>query len=181
MTMCFVLLRLFFPGALAQPMIDQSNVTLLAMGKHTDQLTGNYYNVFVNETSLSERSWYDCNYPGGGIRLACCGTAHGIGNFVSSVGSGTASGYIIALLKEINDGRRLDQKPRSVCITRDSSNLCVSWATYATSKMTSAEETEISRFSKECGLKGYGAEFKTALTNGNILYVCVSNRAKGCG
>ncbi|KAJ5517756.1 hypothetical protein N7453_000178 [Penicillium expansum] len=85
----------------------------------------NYYNVFVNETSLFERSWYDCNYPGGGIRLACCGTAHGIGNFVSAVGSGSASGYIVALLKEINSGSRLDKKPRSACITRDSSNLCV--------------------------------------------------------
>ncbi|KAJ5194169.1 hypothetical protein N7491_001504 [Penicillium cf. griseofulvum] len=99
MTICFVLLRLFFPGALVQPMIDQSNVTLLAMGKHT--------------------------------------------------------------------------KPRSACLTRDSSNLCMSWATYATSKMTSAEEAEITRFSKECGLKGYSAEFKAALTNGDLLYVCV--------
>lgn len=104
---------------------------------------------------LSERSWYDCNYPGGGIGLACCGTAHGIGNFVSSVGSGSASGYIVTLLKEINSASRLDEKPRSAYITQDSSNLCVSWATYATSKMTSAEETEISTFSTECGSKGY--------------------------
>ena len=169
------------------------------MGNYTGRLTGvdftlyavdasmneqdalqSYYNAFINETSLSERSWYDCSYPGGGIRLACCGAAHGIGNFVSAVGSGSASGYIVALLKEIDYGSRLDKKPRSACITRDSSNLCVSWATYATSKMTSAEETETSTFSKACELKGYSSEFKAVLTNGDLLYVCVSDRAKGC-
>jgi hypothetical protein len=199
MNVCFVLLKLFFPGALAQPMSNQSDIALLAMGNHTDRLTGvdftlytveasmneqdaiqSYYNAFVIEPNLSERSWYDCNYPGGGIRLACCGAAHGIGNFVSAVGSGSASGYIVALLKEISSGRRLDKKPRSACITRNSSNLWVSWATYATSKMTSAEETEISTFSKECGFKGYSSEFKAVLTTGDLLYVCVSNRAKGC-
>ncbi|CAG8021100.1 unnamed protein product [Penicillium salamii] len=200
MTACFVLLKLFFPGVLAQPVSDQSaDVALFAMGNYTDNVTGeaftlytvdasvseedslqSYYGAFANEPSLSPRNWYDCNYPGGGIRLACCGTAHGIGNFVSAVGSSSAAGYIVALLKEINTSKRLDKKPRSACITRDGDNLCVSWATYATSTMTSAEQTEISTFSRECGLKGYSSEFKAVLTNGDLLYVCVSNRAKGC-
>ncbi|KAJ5921376.1 hypothetical protein N7466_009702 [Penicillium verhagenii] len=200
MTACFVLLKLFFPGVLAQPVSDQStDIALLAMGTYTDNVTGetftlytldasvseddalqSYYGGFANEPSLSARNWYDCNYPGGGIRLMCCGAAHGIGGFVSAVTSSSAAGYIVALLKEVDTSKRLDQKPRSACITRDGDNLCVSWATYATSTMTSAEETTISVFARECGVKGYSSEFKAVLANGDLLYVCVSNRAKGC-
>lgn len=92
--------------------------------------------------SLSERSWSECDYPIGGIRLACCGTAHGIGNFRSSVGSGSASECIVALLKEIDSGSRIDVKPRYACIARNSSN-CVSWATHATSKDQRRRHTNI--------------------------------------
>lgn len=54
MTVCFVLLRLFFPGALAQPMISQHDVTLLAMGDYTDRLTGVDFTLYTLDASMNE-------------------------------------------------------------------------------------------------------------------------------
>ncbi|KAJ5225333.1 hypothetical protein N7468_006558 [Penicillium chermesinum] len=75
MTVCFVLLRLFFPGALAQSIDTQSEVTLFNAGDYTDRVTGvdftlytidtlmdeqdalrSYYSAFINEDGLSKRT-----------------------------------------------------------------------------------------------------------------------------
>ncbi|KAJ5727070.1 hypothetical protein N7493_004890 [Penicillium malachiteum] len=89
MTLCFLLLRLFFPGALAKSVSNMLEIAGSAVGYYTDRLTsvdsplyavniaineGNalesYQDAFVNERILCKKTQYDCNYPSGGIRLA---------------------------------------------------------------------------------------------------------------
>ncbi|KAJ5789019.1 uncharacterized protein N7518_006030 [Penicillium psychrosexuale] len=55
MTACFVLLRMFFPGALAQPMSNPSGIVLLAMGSHTDRLSGVDFTLYTVDASMNEQ------------------------------------------------------------------------------------------------------------------------------
>lgn len=131
---------------------------------------------------LAKRDWYNCRFPRQNyVQKFGCNTAHGIGGFVSATGSAAAGGYISGLLKEAFNGKRDHQKPRSVCLARDGKNLCVSWATYDTDKATSGEESDIVRYSIECANSKGSAEFKTQTSDGGTLFICVSNRATGCG
>ncbi|KAI2707215.1 hypothetical protein CBS147332_6869 [Penicillium roqueforti] len=55
MTACFVLMRLFFLGALAQPMSNQSDISLPAMGNHSDQLSGVDFTLYAVDVSMNEQ------------------------------------------------------------------------------------------------------------------------------
>jgi hypothetical protein len=86
-----------------------------------------------------------------------------------------AEGYITTELGEAFNGKRDNQTPRFICITKDGDTLCTSWANYSTGKLPSGESGDIEGFAVKCGQSGGSA------TDGGIVYICVSNRAKGCG
>ncbi|QIW99380.1 hypothetical protein AMS68_004898 [Peltaster fructicola] len=139
-----------------------------------------YYLAGANDTELDKRSWYNCEHLTN-LQTLGCNTAHGIGSFVSATGASAAGSYIAVLLGEAFNGIRDNKKPRSVCISRDGANLCVSWATYDTASLKSGEPSDIANFAVSCGKSGGSSEFKTVMSDGGILFICVSNRATGCG
>lgn len=184
----------------AQDETYASNVTMFHKGIHFDNTTQQefhlyladdelddaaafqaYLDAYTDEPELTKRGWFNCQFPPDQyIRENCCHSAHAVGAFVSATGAAAAGGYINTLLHEAFNGKRDNQKPRSVCLVRDGHNLCVSWAAYSTDKATDAEDNAITRFSVECAQKGGSSEFETTDGNGGLVYICVSNRAKGC-
>jgi len=189
------------PSALDTRDVDpSSDVVLYHKGLHLDNVTGNefqlymldddldeaaafesYLSAYLDEPELSKRDWYDCQFPRQHNLLKfCCNTGHALGTFVSSTGSAAAGGYISSLLQESFNGKRDNQSPRSVCLSRDGHNLCVSWATYNTENTSGAEDADIVKYSVQCAQSGGSSEFKTSTAGNGLLFICVSNRAKGC-
>jgi putative hemolysin len=80
--------------------------------------------------------------------------------------------------KEAFNDSRDNQAPRPICVTKDGNIICTSWANYNTGKLANGESRDIANFAVKCGQSGGGAEFKAITSDGNILYICVSNRAK---
>jgi hypothetical protein len=179
-----------------------SNTDVFCRGLHYDNVTGQHFELYTvdqtlseeavfesywsafNErgTSLAKRDWYDCRFPRQNyIQKFGCNTGHGLGAFLSNTGAAATGGYISSLLQEAFNGSRDNKKPRSVCLSRDGKNLCISWASYDTDHTTAAENTDITNFSVECAKSGGSAEFKTTTGGNGVLFICVSNRADGCG
>lgn len=175
------------------------SVDIFPVGEFTDPTTGKAFDLYsddgtldaldvfssysqgINSTShLSERNWYDCKRLSN-LQTFGCNTGHAIGSFVSATGSAAAGSYLGTLLGEAFNGSRDNQKPRSICLSRDGHNLCVSWATYDTAKLRAGEASNIQQYSIDCGVTGGSAEFKNVMSDGGILFICVSNRADGCG
>lgn len=177
-----------------------SDVVLYHKGLHLDNVTGQEFQLYMLDNELDEtaafetylsayldqpkmlkRDWYDCQFPRHNyIQKFCCNTGHGLKTFVSSTGSAAMGGYLGSLMQEAFNGKRDNKKPRSVCLSRDGHNLCVSWATYDTDKTTDAEDADIVKFSVLCAQSGGSAEFQTETAGNGLLYICVSDRAKGC-
>ncbi|KAH0279957.1 hypothetical protein KCU91_g1368, partial [Aureobasidium melanogenum] len=67
---------------------------------------------------------------------------------------------------------RDDDYPRSICLSRDKNDSCISWASYTGSGLTGIDENAITDFSIECAQSGGSAEFKTIMSNGGILFIC---------
>ncbi|KAH0280905.1 hypothetical protein KCU91_g680, partial [Aureobasidium melanogenum] len=63
--------------------------------------------------------------------------------------------------------------PMSICHSRDSNNLCASWASYPGNWRSSADDDAITQSSTECVQSGGSAEFKTIMDDGGVLFVCV--------
>ena len=179
---------------------SSSNVVLYHKGLHLDQVTGHefqlytlndkldeaaafesYLSAYLNEPKVSKRDWYDCQFPRNhNVLKFCCNTSHALGTFVSSTGSAAMGGYVSSLMQEAFNGKRDNQSPRSVCLARDGHNLCVSWATYDTDKTTQAENADVVKYSVQCAQSGGSSEFKTTTAGNGVLFICVSDRAKGC-
>ena len=174
-------------------------------GEHYDNGTGYNFDLYTVDDSLDEpfafasymaayddeedgdtspdlekRDWYDCQHLSS-IQTLGCNSGHALGSFVSATGSAAFGGYLSGLLKEAFSGGRDNSRPRSVCLSRDKNNLCVSWASYTGSGLRSGEANSITQFSTECAQSDGSAEFKTTMSDGGILFICVSNRADGCG
>lgn len=132
-------------------------------------------------SDLQKRDWYDCQNLRTGFQTLGCNTAHGLGKVITLTGTSAFGGYLSGLLKEAFSNGRDNDRPRSICLTRDKNNLCVSWASYTGSGLPGKDADTITRFSTECAQSDGSAEFKTVMDNGSILYICVSNRADGCG
>ncbi|THY68126.1 hypothetical protein D6C87_07729 [Aureobasidium pullulans] len=133
-----------------------------------------------NTTILSKRDWYNCKRLSN-LQTLGCNSGHALGGFVSATGSAAMGSYVGTLLSEAFSGGRDNKNPRSVCLTRDGKNLCVSWATYTGSGLKGGESGDITYYSTQCALQGGSSEFKTSMADGGILYICVSDRADGCG
>lgn len=104
-----------------------------------------------HETNLSKRDWYDCQFPARNyVQKFCCNTGHQIGKFLSATGAAALGGYATSLMVEAFNGEHDNKNPRSVCLTRDYNNLCVSWASYNTEVATDAEAADIAKYSVEC-------------------------------
>jgi hypothetical protein len=189
------------PSALAtRDPVSFSDVVLYPKGLHLDQVTGHefqlymlndelddvaafesYLSAYLDQPKVTKRDWYDCQFPRQHNLLKfCCNTGHALGTFVSSTGSAAAGGYINSLLQEAFNGKRDNKSPRSVCLSRDGHNLCISWATYNTEVTTGAEDADIVKYSVQCAQSGGSAEFKTSTGSNGLLFICVSDRAKGC-
>lgn len=198
---------LSYLGANAAPTTDvardvssTSDVTMFHKGVHFDNVTQQdfhlflldddldedaafeqYLNAYVEEPGLTKRDWYDCRFPRANyIQKFCCNTGHALGTFVGNTGAAAMGGYLNSLLQESINGKRDNQKPRSVCLSRDGKNMCVSWASYSTDKATGAEDNDITNYSVQCAKSGGSAEFKTGTGDGGLLFICVSDRADGC-
>lgn len=194
-------------GVAASPVPEDSaaskalgNLPKFFKGFHVDNTTGYPFELYTTdnamdemaafaayvaadeETGLSKRDWYDCNFarPGRHIQRFCCNTAHGIGTFVSNTGAAFAAGYINNVIEDAFNGKRDGDNPRSICLVNDNSKMCVSWAQYTYTVTTSGENKDISNLATNCGKDGGSAEFKTDGKERD-LYICVSNRADGCG
>ena len=107
-------------------------INLYHMGQHLDNSTGTVFDLFVedesmdplsafnvylggcNKSSISKRNWFDCQFPGKGIKELGCNSAHALGNFVSATGSVAMGGYISSLMKEAFSGGRDGQSPIGV-------------------------------------------------------------------
>jgi hypothetical protein len=155
-----------------------------AVAYTNEDALASYWKGHTNVTdTLGKRGFYDCTYYGrhSTLKVAACGTGHAIGAFVSATGAAAAGGYIATELQEAFNGKRDNQSPRSICITKDGDTLCTSWANYNTGKLANGESGDIANFALKCGQSGGSAEFKATTTDGGIIYVCVSDRAKGCG
>ena len=179
---------------------SSSDVVLYHKGLHLDTVTGHefqlfmlddsldevaafetYLSAYLDELKVSKRDWYDCQFPRQHNLLKfCCNTGHGLGTFVSSTGSAAMGGYVSSLMQEAFNGNRDNKNPRSVCLARDGHNLCVSWATYDTEKTSGAENADIVKYSVQCAQSGGSSEFKTSTAGNGVLFICVSDRAKGC-
>jgi hypothetical protein len=189
------------PSDLATRGVDYSaGVVLYHKGLHLDNATGHefqlymleddldeaaafesYLSAYLDEPKVSKRDWYNCEFPREhNVLKLCCNSGHALGTFVSSTGAAAAGGYISSLLREGFNRKRDNQNPRSVCLSRDGHNLCVSWATYSTEVTTGAEDADIVKYSVQCAQSGGSAEFKTSTSGNGLLFICVSNRAKGC-
>ncbi|KAK6008126.1 hypothetical protein QM012_000029 [Aureobasidium pullulans] len=149
-----------------------------------DTAFANYMAAYVDDNdnlpALHKRSWYDCKHLSN-LQTLGCNTGHALGGFVSATGSAAFGGYLGTLLGEAFSNGRDDDKPRSVCLSRDKHNLCVSWASYTGSGLKSGESNDITYYSTQCANSGGSAEFKTSMADGGILFICVSDRADGCG
>ncbi|KAG9853844.1 hypothetical protein KCU98_g2855, partial [Aureobasidium melanogenum] len=67
---------------------------------------------------------------------------------------------------------RDDDYPRSICLSRDKNDSCISWASYTGSGLPGRDENTITDFSIECAQSGGSAEFKTMMSDGEILFIC---------
>lgn len=168
-------------------------------GRHFDNTTGQLFELYVTDDAMDEecaldmyrkggddstlvrRDWYDCRFPRQNyIQKFCCNTGHAFKDFLSGSGQTVTGIYLEKLLEAALNGVRDNKSPRSICLSRNGSNLCLSWATYDTDKATAAEADDIVRHSLGCAQSGGSAEFKTETRDGGLLFVCVSNRADGC-
>ncbi|CAD0029232.1 unnamed protein product [Aureobasidium pullulans] len=195
-----------FMGANAAPTLELSTrdalptLDIFYKGEHYDNTTGYAFELYAhddsiddtaafasymaaysdNTTILSKRDWYNCKHLSN-LQTLGCNSGHALGGFVSATGSAAMGSYVGTLLSEAFSGGRDNKNPRSVCLTRDGKNLCVSWATYTGSGLKGGESGDITYYSTQCALQGGSSEFKTSMADGGILYICVSDRADGCG
>lgn len=134
------------------------------------------------ETAIEARSnWRKCRALSAQLIRACCSTTHGWDNIFKDIAVGTLSNLLSdGIVAAFSNGRG-NQKPRSICHTYDSNNLCTSWATYDAQNIPSGEKGDLAGFAASCAKEGYSSEFKATNANGGMIFVCISNRAKGCG
>ncbi|KAH0282531.1 hypothetical protein KCU62_g9671, partial [Aureobasidium sp. EXF-3399] len=92
--------------------------------------------------NIRKRDWYDCQRLSN-IQTLGCNIGHALGSFVSATGSAAFGGYLSGLLTEAFSKGRDNSRPRSVCLSRDKNNLCVSWAWYTGSRLRSGEANSI--------------------------------------
>ena len=169
------------------------------MGQHFDNGTGVPFHLFVedettdpktafntywngcDESSVAKRGWFECESPSNSfIQQFGCNTAHNLGYFIGYVGPAPTLDFIKGLLTEAFQNGRGKDTPRSVCLTRDGKNLCVSWASYDDADLQPGENLDIATRAVGCAGMSGSSEFESQTTDGKIVYICVSNRATGC-
>jgi hypothetical protein len=84
--------------------------------------------AFISDNKLHILKASYCTYykRHSALKTAGCGTAHAIGAFISATGAAAAGGYIANELGEAFNGKRDNQTPRPICITKDDDTLCTS-------------------------------------------------------
>ena len=106
---------------------------------------------------------------------------HGLGGFVAANSAQTTNDSIVQLLNESFAYGRGYHDPRNTCLTQNNQNICVSWASYEGGTISGDEQVDVANFAVGCAQGGGSSEFKATMSDGGTLYVCVSNRATGCG
>jgi len=195
----FMGLRLLLPTAHAASVMPAvSNASAVDMGIFVDPMTGNSFslvshigndkdvawqqylaNPHVNVSNV-RRDWKDCQKLST-LQWAACNTAHGFAGGFKTLSASTLGAYINDEINSAFTGGRDNQNPRSICHVYDNQNLCVSWANYDTHTLKNGESGDIGGFAAKCVKQGWSSEFKATDSNNGVIYICVSDRASGCG
>ncbi|KAG9600202.1 hypothetical protein KCU77_g413, partial [Aureobasidium melanogenum] len=66
-----------------------------------------------------------------------------------------------------------NDNPRSICLSQNQHDLCMSWVTYGASKLKNGESSDVAHYSSQCASTKRKIEFQTTLNDGGILFSCV--------
>lgn len=89
-------------------------------------------------------------------------------------------GHVKNLFRRMFHGGRDINIPRTICLSRDKDDLCTSWTVNSSNGPSIGEELEdITYYSVRCAQNGGRAEFRAALNDASVLYVCVPDKASG--
>ncbi|KAK9244142.1 hypothetical protein V1506DRAFT_542351 [Lipomyces tetrasporus] len=149
-------------------------------------MTGAYgYNSTIahNDTfAIQKRTdWINCNSDtNSGLEKYCCEKAHAVGVAAVKLGATIIADLAIKYLQDSLEDPRIHESPTSICHYYDTATMCVSWAEYDESYARYATITKMASKIANCVVNGYSFEAKVKLHNGDIIYVCFSDRSSGC-
>ncbi|KAH0336027.1 hypothetical protein KCU81_g8759, partial [Aureobasidium melanogenum] len=72
----------------------------------------------------------------------------------------------------VNVSTPANGNPRSICLSRNTGNLCMSWASYPGNGLPDEAYDTITRFSTDCVHNGGRTEFKATMADGGVLFIC---------
>lgn len=156
---------------------QEASTGIQARTNVADSMYNAYLSGISNTTILSRSEpgkWKFCKDKVAGV----CSSKH----VVAWTGSGSALiGAITGIFASVNHKSILGSKPRSKCTQyKGDGTICVSWAAYYHSEMSTAQIQDISRECEvECGKNKLSCESRL-VTDASVQYYCVSNRATGC-
>ncbi|GAC96553.1 sequence orphan [Pseudozyma hubeiensis SY62] len=166
--------------AARDPVIGHDFVLINHLEDESLEPFAQYLTNVGNSSILATRDWKDCERLST-AQWAACNTAHGISGAVQSIGTATLGAFINDEVNNAFTDGRDNWKLRSICHVYDGDNICLSWANYDTNTLKNGESGDIGGFAAARIKKGWSSELKATDCNNGVIYICVSNRATGCG